>query len=574
MAENEIERRLTVSDTSIEYREVGNGEKRPVIVGYAAVFNSESRNLGGFVEVIHPNAFDEVLATNPDVIGVYNHSKDKLLARSANGTLKLKPDSYGLRYEMGPLPKTQTAEEVVELVSGGYVTGSSFAFAIKNTAAERGDRWGMTSGGVRRREVRSIGKLEDVGPVVRPAFEAASVVVSRRAIEMALGDSYRPNQTMANAARKGLNACRGRDDVDQVLMSIAEHIVAREIVSVEEVEYLASVHERCLEARAADWTGSPAWVEWKLAGGEAGSKWVLKRREAESPATLPENRSESESEAVTATVTPDNQVIVEERAEVDLKPTAGMAAAARRGLKLHEEGRSGDGLKPETVARANKLAARENMNEDWVREMNAWFARHESASKSPGWDTPGAEKPGFVAWLLWGGNAAQRWSAAKVAQMDRQESRSMEENVTPPKRALYKALEDIAEIHGPFPPTDVHYMPNSPFLAQGMRCANCIFYEGGGGCEIVQGSVSPEGLCQLHIIPEVTMSESESESREGATATVEEPSAPQLDVGEPSPVSAAESNSVPVAEPDPVEAILVKAAELNAAVLRTRLRTM
>jgi len=70
------------------------------------------------------------------------------------------------------------------------------------------------------------------------------------------------------------------------------------------------------------------------------------------------------------------------------------------------------------------------------------------------------------------------------------------------------------------------------------------------------------------------MSESESESREGATATVEEPSAPQLDVGEPSPVSAAESNSVPVAEPDPVEAILVKAAELNAAVLRTRLRTM
>ena len=124
MADNEIERRLTVSDTSIEYREVGNGEKRPVIVGYAAVFNSESRNLGGFVEVIHPNAFDEVLATNPDVIGVYNHSKDKLLARSANGTLRLKPDSYGLRYEMGPLPKTQTAEEVVELVAGGYVTGS------------------------------------------------------------------------------------------------------------------------------------------------------------------------------------------------------------------------------------------------------------------------------------------------------------------------------------------------------------------------------------------------------------------------------------------------------------------
>jgi hypothetical protein len=111
---------------------------------------------------------------------------------------------------------------------------------------------------------------------------------------------------------------------------------------------------------------------------------------------------------------------VEGRAAVNMRPTAGMASAARRGLRLHEQGKSGDGLKPETVARANRLAKREMMNEDWIREMNAWFARHESASKSPGWDTPGSEKPGFVAWLLWGGNAAKNWSARKVAEMDGQ----------------------------------------------------------------------------------------------------------------------------------------------------------
>ena len=38
--------------------------------------------------------------------------------------------------------------------------------------------------------------------------------------------------------------------------------------------------------------------------------------------------------------------------------------------------------------------------------------------KSPGWDTPGDEKPGFVAWLLWGGNAAKNWSARKVKELD------------------------------------------------------------------------------------------------------------------------------------------------------------
>jgi HK97 family phage prohead protease len=629
MADTEIERRLTVSDTTIEYRDVGNGEKRPVIVGYAAVFNSESRNLGGFVEVIHPNAFDEVLATNPDVIGVYNHSKDKLLARSANGTLKLKPDSYGLRYEMGPLPRTQTAEEVVELVAGGYVTGSSFAFAIKNTGSQRGESWSVTSGGLRKREVRSIGKLEDVGPVVRPAFEASSVIVSRRAIEMALGDAYRPNQTMANAARKGLNACRGRDDVDQVLMGIAEHLVAREIVSIEEVEYLANVHERCVEARAEDWTGSPAWVEWKLAGGEAGAKWVAKRRAsaASPPEVLPsepiatraapgslkegdfaswgDGMGRVEHVMPTGSVQgmvateedplvvltkyedgePDDSMVAkkmseltkadapqggEERAAANLRPTAGMAAAARRGLKLHEEGKSGDGLKPETVARANKIAARETLTEDHVREMNAWFARHEKASKSPGWDTRGDEKPGFVAWLLWAGNAGQRWAAAKVAQMDRQETREEpSDTVAPAKKALYKALEDIADIHGHFQPADVHYMPESPFLAQGMRCANCVFYEGGGACEIVAGSISPEALCQLHIIPESAMSDQQaSESRD----VVAEPVAAETQPAA-AEVVAAETNSTPV-EPDPTAGLDVKIAELKAVVLRTRLQTM
>lgn len=107
----------------------------------------------------------------------------------------------------------------------------------------------------------------------------------------------------------------------------------------------------------------------------------------------------------------------------DLTPTEAMASAARRGLRLHEDGKSGDGLKPETVRRANIIAERQELTEDHVREMSAWFARH-AADRRPGWDDPGEETPGFVAWLLWGGDPARDWSERKVAELDREQDRS------------------------------------------------------------------------------------------------------------------------------------------------------
>lgn len=74
----------------------------------------------------------------------------------------------------------------------------------------------------------------------------------------------------------------------------------------------------------------------------------------------------------------------------------------RRGLQLHEDGRSGDGLRPATVR-----AARDGLGNGWdLAKLNravAWFARH-AGDKRPGWDKRGEETPGFVAWLLWGGD--------------------------------------------------------------------------------------------------------------------------------------------------------------------------
>jgi len=499
---NEVERRTIISEATVEYRD----DKKPVITGYAAVFNMESRNLGGFVETIHPNAFDEVLAENPDVIGVFNHDRNLLLGRTGNGTMRLTKDSYGLRYEITPNENTSIGRDVVEWVKDRTVVGSSFAFAIKR---DGGDSWSTDpQRGVRKREVRSVGLLEDVGPVVRPAYDSSSVVVSRRAIEMALGEEFRPTKTMANSAKRGLKLAKDREHIEERLLFVAERLVNREIISLEEVSYLGEVFKRCLAAKETGWSGSPAWIEWQLAGGDTAVSWIARR---------------SEEPAVEQPV-----VVEEERAEssVDLKPSAGMAAAARRGLKLHEEGRSGDGLKPETVARAKRIAARDGLTPEHVREMRAWFRRHK-VDKKAGWSAKGSETPGYTAWMLWGGDAGWRWSEAKVAQMEREGGKREADNeveageypgtLSPANLDLAESYEMVVEANGQFAqelPDGAHYMEASPFDSQGLVCANCVFYEGGGACELVAGSINPEGLCKLWIIPQEKLTSEEPKSEE------------------------------------------------------------
>jgi HK97 family phage prohead protease len=546
---NEIERRTTVSDATIEYRDMGNGEKKPVISGYAAVFNAESRNLGGFVETIHPNAFDEVLAEGPDVIGVFNHDRNLLLGRTGNGSMKLTKDPYGLRYEITPNENTSIGRDVVEWVKDRTVVGSSFAFAIKR---DGGDSWSTDNQrGIRKREVRAIGLLEDVGPVVRPAYDSSSVVVSRRAIEMALGESHRPVQTMANAAKRGLKLAQKAENIDSRLLCIAERVASREIVSVEEVSYLSGVYERCLAAKVTGWSGTPAWIEWQLAGGDAGQKWVDRRAASSQEEVAPSVDSVTEIPAADAPA--------EERAasDVNLKPTAGMAAAAKRGLALHEEGRSGDGLKPETVARAGKIAAREELTPEHVREMRAWFRRHK-VDKKAGWATKGAETPGYTAWALWGGDAGWRWSEAKVSQMERaagnrdiDEGEEYESMLSPANLALAESYDAIAEEYGQFSQNDAHYMTENPFAKDGMKCSNCVFFESEEGrCYIVQGEIAADAICKLWIIPEERMSE---EKKPEPTTAVDE--------------KAAEDMRAAKEQMD----IDVKLASLKATILRTQL---
>jgi len=148
------------------------------IVGYAAVYNRLSLDLGGFREMILPGAFDKVLARQrgkQDVIAVFNHDPNILLGRTSSGTLELSSDDKGLKYSVTP-PATRA--DILELINRRDVKGSSFAF----TVSKDGESYASDAGGAVR-SIREISGLYDVGPVVNPAYPASTSGIAMRSYE-------------------------------------------------------------------------------------------------------------------------------------------------------------------------------------------------------------------------------------------------------------------------------------------------------------------------------------------------------------------------------------------------------
>ncbi|WP_328620718.1 HK97 family phage prohead protease [Streptomyces sp. NBC_00354] len=134
---------------------------RKTIGGYAAVFNRQSSNLGGFVEVVDPAAFNASRGDGwPDVIARYNHDDNMLLGSTGSGTLRIMVDGTGLDYEVDP-PKARA--DILELVQRGDVRKSSFAFRTIE------DEWGTTDQGFPMRTLLRV-QLVDVAPVNTPAY--------------------------------------------------------------------------------------------------------------------------------------------------------------------------------------------------------------------------------------------------------------------------------------------------------------------------------------------------------------------------------------------------------------------
>jgi HK97 family phage prohead protease len=103
--------------------------------------------------------------------------------------------------------------------------------------------------------------------------------------------------------------------------------------------------------------------------------------------------------------------------------------------------------------------------------------------------------------------AVDQIAALYASEADR--SIRMEEEPTHPlsprQKAQYEATEGVVELFGQFSQgadaDGAHYAPVSPYVAEGMVCSSCVFFEGGRGCEVVAGDIAPEGICKLWVIP-------------------------------------------------------------------------
>lgn len=186
-----LERRL-VPAAHLETRDAGDGSLFE-FSGFAAVFDSRSEDLGGFVEVIKRGAFKD--RTADDVRLLINHDPNLLLARTTSGTLELKEKPEGL-HVVADIADTQAGRDLQVLIDRGDMSQMSIGFRVLE------DSWDVDPEDSDRllRTITKVRELFDVSPVTYPAYPETSI--ERGLIPAARDLSPPPSEPEAEADAK------------------------------------------------------------------------------------------------------------------------------------------------------------------------------------------------------------------------------------------------------------------------------------------------------------------------------------------------------------------------------------
>ena len=203
--------RFIQTDTcGLHVREAEDGQQSRTIEGKPIVFGVRSVNLTPWsstrevYEVLEPGCITNELLQRSDVILNLNHSSmvPDVLGRCKNGNGTLSLRLAGDHIECScDLPNTNNANDALELMKRGDITGMSFAFEDDWEDTENGvsyERTAETHDGkeVWIRHVKRITGLYDVAIVTHPAYEQTSVATREAsdAIDKAIEEQLKREQ--------------------------------------------------------------------------------------------------------------------------------------------------------------------------------------------------------------------------------------------------------------------------------------------------------------------------------------------------------------------------------------------
>lgn len=202
------------------------------------------------------------------------------------------------------------------------------------------------------------------------------------------------------------------------------------------------------------------------------------------------------------------------------KPTSGMQSAARRAIKLKEDGKAKGAGTAVGWTRAGQLSRGETLSLDTVKRMYSFFSRHEVDKKGKDWDNAENPSNGKIMWLAWGGDAGFSWSR-KIVQREKNMKKSVDSN------EIVEEIKDMLEdlVH---PADTIIEIPDDENITKALRS------------EITKeqlGVVIEHLMEAIESIIEVPEEESEEESGEESDAA-------EMEVKDGN-----ESNPAPVGDP-------------------------
>ena len=138
------------------------------ISGKAISFDTQSNDIG-FIEILHRGCISQELIDSSNIVFLYNHDYNQVIARAnkGKGTLNIDLRDDGVYFDL-EVPNTTMGNDLLENIRLGNITQCSFGF---NYANEEGAYKDEKIGDVWYRNVYKIGELFDLSAVTYPAYD-------------------------------------------------------------------------------------------------------------------------------------------------------------------------------------------------------------------------------------------------------------------------------------------------------------------------------------------------------------------------------------------------------------------